>query len=928
MKPGGLLYIKKDVRRIYRNAKARRLSKKDVAKIALYIVGAIVLFTVILFAWFSKDLPTPSKLASLRAKESTKILDRNGKLLYETGEQKRTVITKEQIPDNVKKATIAVEDANFYKHGGIDFRGIARAVYADIFNRNFSQGASTITQQYVKNAILSPEKSVARKVKEVILSIELEQLYSKDEILTMYLNEIPYGGNIYGVEAASQTFFGKPANQLSLSEAATLAAIPQAPTRFSPYGSHTDALFARKNLVLDRMVKAGYVTQPEADKTKEQAPNKKEAKFAKRTDTIIAPHFVMYVKDVLADQYGEQLVNSGGLTVTTTLDIEKQKLAQEAIDETVPKLDRYNATNASLVSIDNKTGEVLAMVGGKDYFDLEHDGNVNVAVSNRQPGSSFKPIVYATAFKQARYNPAFVLYDLGTDFGGYKPNNYNGNFNGPVTIRTALSNSLNIPAVKMLGLVGIPDAIQTAKDLGITTLTQPERYGLSLVLGGGEVKLLELTGAYSAFGDSGNFHKPTSVLKVQDHREKVLFEYKKEKNKFQALDPQVAYEITSVLSDNNARSMIFGPRSSLFFPDRHVAVKTGTTQSFHDAWTVGYSPSITAGIWVGNNDNTPMRGGADGSVLAGPIFNKYMTKVLDKDEEFIRPEGIQEITVDKLSNKLPGQYSPENERIKDIFASYQVPTKFDDIHALFKVNKINNKLATDKTPSNLVEEKLFTNLHNEWGDKWKDYPNWEGPIRSWALGSGMNLTPSNEDDDSYSYNPTVQIINPSNGASVSGTISIQVSIKSQYNVGSIKYRLGDVQIGETKETSISLNTLNYPDGLYTIKAIFEDENGVSSDAQSELNIKNGAAIEISSPAASGITASSAIIGFSTNITANSTIKYGTSQANLTGQKTSGANTTSHQATLTGLTPNTTYYFLIETSNSTRSAQTQGSFKTQ
>lgn len=927
MKPGGLLHVKKDLKRIYRNARAGRLSRRDVAKISLYIVGAIVLFTIILFAWFAKDLPTPSKLASLRAKESTKILDRNGNLLYETGEQKRTVIKQDQIPENVKKATIAIEDANFYKHKGIDFKGILRAIYADIFNRSFSQGASTITQQYVKNAILSPKKNLSRKVKEAILSIELEQLYSKDEILTMYLNEIPYGGNIYGVEAASQTFFGKAAKDLTLSEAATLAAIPQAPTRYSPYGSHTDSLFARKSLVLDRMAKAGFVTQVEADKAKDENPSKKEAKFAKRTDAIVAPHFVMYVKDLLADQYGEQLVNSGGMTVTTSLDIEKQKQAQAAIDETVPKLDRYNATNASLVSIDNKTGEVLAMVGGKDYFDLEHDGNVNVAVSNRQPGSSFKPLVYATAFKQARFNPAFILFDLSTDFSGYKPNNYNGNFNGPVTIRTALANSLNIPAVKMLALAGIPESLQTAKDLGITTLNQPDRYGLSLVLGGGEVKLLELTGAYSAFGDSGSFHKPTSILKIQDHRGKVLYEYKKEKNKFQALDPQVAYEITSILSDNDARSLVFGTRSALYFENRHVAAKTGTTQSFHDAWTVGYTPSITAGVWVGNNDNTPMRGGADGSVLAGPIFHKYMEKILDKDEEFTRPEGIQEITVDKFSNKLPGKYSPEGERIKDIFASYQVPTKTDDLHTFFKVNKINNKLATDRTPSNLIEERLFANLHNEWGDKWKDYPNWEAPVRSWALGNGINLTPSNEDDDSYSYNPTVQVASPSNGATVSGTINIQASIKSQYNIGNIKYRLNDMQIAETKDTSISVNTLNYQDGRYTIKIIFEDENGVTSEAQSEINISNGPVIQISSPTSSGVTTNAATISFTTNTPANSIIKYGISQGSWTGQKTAGTSTTNHQAIISGLDSNKTYYFLIEASAGSRSSQSQGSFKT-
>ena len=880
---------------------------------------------MLLFAWYAKDLPTPTRLAKIRAKESTKIMDRNGNLLYETGEQKRTIIKKEEIPNSIKNATVAVEDANFYHHQGVDFKGIARAAYADIFNRKLAQGGSTITQQYVKNAILSPKKSISRKIKEIILSIELEQLYSKDDILAMYLNEIPYGGNLYGIEAASQTYLGKSAKDLTLSEAATLAAIPQAPTRYSPYGTHTDDLFTRKNSILDKMAKAGFINEADAGKAKNETPSKTEPKFAKRTDSIIAPHFVMYIKELLVDQYGEQMVNGGGLKVTTTLDLEKQKLAQEAIDETVPKLDRYNATNAALVSIDPKTGEILAMVGGKDYFDTEHDGNVNVAVANRQPGSSFKPIVYATAFKQARFNPAFVLFDLPTDFGGYQPNNYNGGFNGPVTMRSALANSLNVPAVKTLALAGLPDTLKTAKDLGITTLNQPERYGLSLVLGGGEVKLLDLTGAFSAFADNGSFHKPTPILKIEDDREKALFEYKSEKNRFQALDPQVAYEITSILSDNNARSMIFGPRSSLYFENLNVAAKTGTTQNFRDAWTLGYTPSVTAGVWVGNNNNDAMRGGADGSVLAGPIFHRYIEKVAQQKEEFKRPIEIKEATVDKFSNKLPSQYSPEDQRVTDIFTSYQVPTKVDDIHVIFKVNKSNNKIATDTTPANLIEEKLFTNLHNEWGDQWKDYPNWEAPVRSWAQANGIVLPPT-EQDDSYSSNPTIQISSPSNGSSISGTATVSTSVNSQYTARSIKFRLGDNQIAETTDHSIQLNTLNYSDGNYTLKVIFEDINGVTADNQINITIKNGEVLNIQNLNVSGITNSSAKVSFSTNIPANSTIKYGTSQGNLTSQKTVGTNATVHSVVLNALTSGKTYYFEIVVTNNLRTNSSKGTFK--
>jgi membrane peptidoglycan carboxypeptidase len=435
------------------------------------------------------------------------------------------------------------------------------------------------------------------------------------------------------------------------------------------------------------------------------------------------------------------------------------------------------------------------MVGGKDYFDIENQGNVNVIDSLRQPGSSFKPIVYATAFKQPRFSPSFNLFDLKTDFGGYSPNNYDGSTKGPVTMRTSLSNSLNIPAVKTLSLVGVPEALKTSKDLGITSLNEPDRYGLSLVLGGGEVKPLEMAGAFAAFSDAGTYHKPVAIQKVEDHKGKVLFEYKSESNKFKAIDPQIAYQITDILDDDQARSLTFGFTNELNFGDKHVAAKTGTTQEFHDAWTVGYSTDYATAVWVGNNDNAAMASGGAGAVLAAPIFHDYMVNVAGNDE-FPRPAGIQEMTVEKYSNLLPSEYSKELNT--DIFASWQVPTKRDDINALFRVNKTNNRIATDSTPSELIEEKLFTDIHNEWGSAWKKFPNWESPVRRWAEENDILLPPTDE-DDSYSYKPEITISAPSNNATISSTATISVSTKSQHetcygNVRRVSKKMGSWKI--------------------------------------------------------------------------------------------------------------------------------------
>ncbi|MDI6778033.1 MAG: transglycosylase domain-containing protein [Patescibacteria group bacterium] len=586
-----------------------------------------LLLAIGVFAYYAKDLPSPGKLNKRQVVESTKIYDRTGEhILYEIhGEEKRTAIPIGQMSEVVRAATIAAEDQTFYQHYGIQFKAIARAAIYDLMGRQVSQGGSTITQQLIKNTVLTNEKTFTRKVKEVILSVELEQRFSKDEILEMYLNEIPYGSNAYGIQAASQTFFGKDAKDLRLAESALLASLPKAPTYYSPYGTHTEDLKWRQEYVLDQMQKMGYITE-------EQAKSAKEfdvlAEIRPFQENIQAPHFVMYVKEQLVAKYGEKQMQEGGMKVYTTLDWDKQQIADEAVKKGVAANVKYRASNAALVAIDPKTGQILAMVGSRDYFDKSIDGNVNVAVRDRQPGSSFKPYVYATAFKKG-YTPNTILFDVETNFGTkdqpYTPQNYSNNFSGPVKMKEALARSLNIPAVKTLYLSGVQNSINTAQSMGITTLKNPSRYGLALVLGGGEVKLVDHTAAFGTFATEGIRRDKTAILKITDSRGTIIEEYKNSAGE-KVLDQDICAQIDSILSDNGLRSSVFGSNSPLRFDSRPVAVKTGTTNEWRDAWTVGYAPNLVAGVWAGNNNNAPMAQGADGVYVAAPIWREFMDK--------------------------------------------------------------------------------------------------------------------------------------------------------------------------------------------------------------------------------------------------------------------------------------------------------------
>jgi 1A family penicillin-binding protein len=811
--------------------KPRKISWSKVKTWALRAGLGFLLLILLLFAWFAKDLPTPGKIQHRQSASATQIFDRNGKELYAIhGDVKRITIQTSEIPEPVRQATLAAEDRSFYRHFGIDIKGILRAIYYDLTQHRSLAGGSTITQQFVKNALLTQQKTFTRKIKEAFLSVEIEIMYSKSDILTMYLNEIPYGSNAYGIEAASETFLGKKAKDLTLAESATLAALPQSPTYYSPYGIHPDKRLYRTDWVLDSMVLQGYITQPQADAAKIEAKN---IKFVERHEQISAPHFVMYVKDLLAEKYGEQVLEEGGLKVYTTLDGDLQQKAEEAIDNA--KLGGINASNASMVSLDPKTGQVLAMVGSRDFFNQEIDGQVNVAISERQPGSAFKPVVYATAFKK-QYSPGYTLWDVTTDFGNYTPKNYDGSTHGPVTMRKALAGSLNIPAVKTLYLAGMDNVLDQAHSMGITTLNDPSRYGLSLVLGGGEVKLLDLTTAYGVFANQGTLAPTTPILKIIDGKGKTLEEFKEDKK--DVLDPSIAYEISNVLSDNNARSYVFGSNSALNFSDRPVAVKTGTTSLYKDAWTVGYTPSLVTGVWVGNNDGRPMTAGAAGAMAAAPIWHDFMAKALGGTaaEQFSRPSDITDGTIDRYTNKLPGG----GETTKDIFTQWQLPKDRSGSVGKLRIDKYSGKLATDDCPAQYVEEKTFMDIHSEQPDN----PAWENPVRNYLASLGM-LTDAPPKGDktcvALTNKTTINITSPSDEELVAGDFIILADVSSQVPIASVEFEFDGNSLGKDTSSpySMPVDGNTYIAGKHKITVIATDVSGVSASTSININVASG-----------------------------------------------------------------------------------------
>jgi len=620
----------------------KKSKHKNKKRLLIFILLAIFAGLVTVFFVFLKDLPRPEVFTEAQLNQSTKIYDRTGKILLSSvyGEEKRTYVPLSEIPDIMQKAVIATEDKNFYQHFGIDIVGIIRALKIDITTKSDSHGASTITQQLIRSTFLTPDKTASRKIKEIILSIELDRKYPKDQILEWYLNQVPFGVNIYGIEEASLTYFQKSSKDLSLPEAALMAAIIQLPSYYSPYGKHLDDLLVRKDYVLKRMEQEHFITVEQRD-----AAMQYQFTFNKLPKTM-AVHFVDYVKQQLEATYGPDFLETKGLKIYTTLDWELQQTAEASITENVEKnIKRFGAYNSALISIDPKTGEILAMVGSANPWGeplpkgcdpattCKFVPSYNVATQgNRQPGSSFKPFVYAEAFRKGATDQTIVI-DEPTNFGvwggkAYEPQNYDGLFRGPVTLRNALAQSLNVPAVKTLrDLAGLNDSIALAKKMGITTLNQdPGFYGLALVLGGGEVHLIDMVSAYGVFDNGGYRIEPSPIIKIEDANGNIIYENKKTLRK--VLESNVCEMITSVLSDNVARTPVFGPNSNLYFPDYKVFAKTGTTQRNVDGWVIGCTVDTCVGVWSGNNNNTPMTGGV-GESASGPAWRKVIEKSVE-----------------------------------------------------------------------------------------------------------------------------------------------------------------------------------------------------------------------------------------------------------------------------------------------------------
>lgn len=815
-----------------------RKHTRFIKNLATLLIAVGFFFGGVLLLWAGTlKMPDFSSFEERKVSQSTKIYDRTGEvLLYDIHQDiRRTVIPLSDVSEALQEATVAIEDAKFYEHEGVRISSIIRAAIKNVTTAGFSQGGSTITQQVVKNSVLTQDKKISRKIKEVILAVKLEQELTKDEILELYLNESPYGGNVYGVEEASKTFFGKSAKDITLAEAAYMAALPQAPTYFSPYGSHQKELENRKNQVLRAMYENDFIGEDEYEEALDaEVEFKPRPKFG-----ILAPHFVFFVREYLVERYGEEAVEEGGLEVITSLDWELQERAEEIVKRhALQNEESYNASNAGLVAIDPKTGQILAMVGSRDYFDEEIPGAFNIVTTHRQPGSAFKPIVYATAFNKG-YTPETVVFDLKTQFSTacaptnlsneapcYSPSNYDDKVRGPVTFREALAQSLNIPAVKVLYLAGMDSALDMARSLGIRSLENKERYGLTLVLGGGEVSLLDLTGAYSVFANEGEKNQQLPVIKVETASGEVLEEYDRfQTSPEKVLEKQIALQVSDVLSDNVARAPAFGPTSFLNFPGIDVAAKTGTTNDYRDAWIIGYTPEIAVGAWAGNNDNSPMEKRVAGFIIA-PLWNEFMQEALSKmphtpfenpvpdpvEKPILRGvwQGGQTFNVDSLTGSLATEFTPEDLRQERVVTS---------VHSiLYWVNKDDPR---GPIPSNPAQDPQF-NL-------------WEAPVRSWASGSGLldqglDIIPDASDSVHTPENaPQITLnINPDEaGPGDSVTLSVRVR-KSEFDVKKVDYFINNSLVGSSSDSprfefSFSVGNSSGLSETNSVRAVAYDE---------------------------------------------------------------------------------------------------------
>lgn len=841
-----LLKLKKKRRRKRPKRRYSRLSADRSKKVMLFakigVVGIVLFFvgSFLVLPLFAFNLPSPDRIVR-REGFSTKIFDRNGELLYDIyADQNRTPVDIEEIPEELKLATIAIEDKNFYDHQGFDPLGMARGA-SRIFTRGYAQGGSTLTQQLVKNVLLTPERTIWRKIREFILSVQIEQRYSKDEILQMYLNEAPYGGTAWGVGAAADRYFGKPVSELNLVESAFLAGLPQRPSVYSPYSAQPDAYVGRTEDVLRRMREDGHITE---EQEKESVESLSDLEFQERDDNFKAPHFVQYVQSLLVDRYGERVVEQGGLRVTTTLDLELQEEAQQIVTEEIADVEDLDISNGAAVVVDPQTGEILSMVGSKDFYAEDYDGQVNVTTALRQPGSTIKPVTYVTGFKEG-YTPSTMIMDVPTEFNAgagqppYEPVNYDGRYRGPMQVRYALANSINVTAVKMLAMVGVRDMLNTAYEMGISSLEPTDenlsRLGLSVTLGGGEVRLVELTSAYSAFLNQGFRVDPVAILKVEDSKGKILEQNEPEKGS-RVLTPEEAYLIADILSDNEARSLVFGPNSLLNIPGRDVAVKTGTTNDRRDNWAVGGSPQLIVGAWVGNNDNSPMTAVASGVSGASPIWRRILLAGLDGEDpvSFERPGGIVEMGVDVVSGYEAHDGFPSR---TEIFIDGTQPGE-DPVHVKLRVCKTDGKLATpaDVSSGNYEEREYFIFKEEDPTAAPGDENMWQKGILSWIQ---TQEDPRYNPPTEYcgSGNPlTVEFRNPQNEQSnLPNRFNADVRASSTDDIREVRLYVDGNRIvtftGEPYTQEIDLEN-----GVHTLRAVAVDQNGNERSTEVKIGV--------------------------------------------------------------------------------------------
>lgn len=840
------MYMERKRRQLF-GTKRRTLSTLTIAATVVFIGIAIIIFGVgILFAWYAKDLPRPDKVQRTNGL-STVILDRNGVNLYDIFEDANRIPAKfEDIPQYLKEATVAVEDKEFYKHQGLSTSGIVRATINIFIFHNF-QGGSTLTQQLVKNVLLTQERTLPRKMKEAILAVQIERKYTKDEILAMYLNEAPYGGTAVGVESAAQDYFGKSVKDLGLVECAFLAGLPQSPSQYSPFTGEGKLYIWRSEQVLRRMREDGYISATQETEAKAKL---NKLTFADQTTKLRAPHFVAYVKDLLKDKFGQKALDAGGMKVTTTLDWKLQEKAQTIVAEEVAKAKTLKVSNGAAVVIDPKTGQILVMVGSKDYSATDSAGGYkfNVATQGlRQPGSAIKPFSYATALKKG-YTASTMLMDVDTKYPSgeagkpeYDPKNYDGKFHGPIQLRYALGNSINTIAVKITALVGVRDVLKTAYDMGLSTLAPTDenlkRFGLSVTLGGGEVKLLDLTSGFGVFANAGMKNDPVAILKVEDAKGSVMYEYKKPQET-RAIAADVAYIISDMLADNDARKLVFGSNSLLVIPGKTVAVKTGTTDDKRDNWTVGYTKSRVIGVWVGNNDNSPMNPAlASGITGAAPIWSRLMKEALVEipDEKFDRPSSVIEVEVDAIGGGLPYGDSPKR---KELFIKGTEPTAISSMFQNLKVSKKdNNKLAnTVEINKGEYDTKTFI-VFSETDPVSTDGKNrWQEAIDAWVNSQGdSKYKPPKEtyrDGDQVS----IKLFNPQDNSRInSNDIEIRAEAASLNDITKIELWIDDDKKREVSGKTLTEN-VKLSDGSHVIMVKGFDSKGNTSDRKAHVGI--------------------------------------------------------------------------------------------